>query len=363
MFALDVLRGVAVTLVLLRHMPIKPQAGEHVTDFFFELGWTGVDLFFVLSGFLISGLLFAEASRNGAIDFRRFWLRRGLKIWPAYYLAYGVFAIATLVGNHFLHKPMPRIGELSNLVFIQNYFPLDDRWPHSWSLAIEEHFYLLLPLLLIALLRLGQLRRLPIIAAGLCVAILVARCVAAATTDYTWEDFYYPTHFRADSLLVGVLVGYAHHYHPALLRRLARAWPLLVGAAVGALLLAYFVPLENGSAFPYTFGFTLLAIGFAGAVIVVAVHPDAGRRNPAARGLAWMGVYSYTIYLVHSVVWRFPGVDHAVTKLRAHTIDSAWVNRIGFWIASIVGGYVLSRLVERPVLALRAKWLPAPARD
>src|ERR1043166_5890812 len=86
--SLDFLRGLAVLLVLFRHLPNDNTSG--VLHFIQAIGWTGVDLFFVLSGFLISGLLFTEFNRTGKLDVKRFWLRRGMKIWPSYFLTYGL---------------------------------------------------------------------------------------------------------------------------------------------------------------------------------------------------------------------------------------------------------------------------------
>ena len=88
MLALDVLRGLAVLLVIVWHWPGKG-AGLGPLGAVSHVGWTGVDLFFVLSGYLISGLLFKEWDRTGSIVLRRFWLRRGFKIWPAYFAAFG----------------------------------------------------------------------------------------------------------------------------------------------------------------------------------------------------------------------------------------------------------------------------------
>jgi peptidoglycan/LPS O-acetylase OafA/YrhL len=100
LFALDVLRGFAIALVLFRHVPIAPDSSEPVLGFLFGIGWAGVDLFFVLSGFLISGLLYREVDASGTIDFRRFWLRRGMKIWPSL-AVYGSFTLLLIAAVWF----------------------------------------------------------------------------------------------------------------------------------------------------------------------------------------------------------------------------------------------------------------------
>jgi peptidoglycan/LPS O-acetylase OafA/YrhL len=357
-----VLRGIAVSLVLIRHTLARPDSSEPILFALFQAGWTGVDLFFVLSGFLISGLLFTEAERTGDIGLRRFWLRRGMKIWPSYYAVYGLLAAVQMWFASTHRKPTHAEWLLPNLVFVQNYWPPRQRWPHSWSVAIEEHFYLALPLLLLLLLRRDRLRLLPWIAGAVCAIELALRIHVASRAGTDWQSTYYPTHLRADSLLFGVLLGWAYHHRRAWFDRVARAWPVLLAGMVGVLVMAGVTRIEEvGSAWLYTVGFTLLYLGFGGAVLVAAAYPDAGARNPVARALAWLGVYSYTIYLTHSVVSRFPYWDDVPGFFRTHVVESPWTDRIVFWGASIITGVLASHLIERPFLRLRSRWLPSGA--
>src|ERR1700730_4300428 len=129
---LDVLRCIAVLLVMFNHGGIWPAAAQH--------GWIGVDLFFVLSGFLISGLLFSEYKARSSISFKRFFVRRGMKIYPAFYL----FLFLTAVVYYLVfHRLSPPTHYLAEVFFVQNYWP--GVWDHTWSLGVEEHFYILLP--------------------------------------------------------------------------------------------------------------------------------------------------------------------------------------------------------------------------
>ena len=157
LFSLDVLRGLAAMGVLLRHVPATDYETFTGVDGAFQflraVGWVGVDLFFCLSGFLIAGLIFREHNQTGHFRMLRFWLRRGYKIWPCYFVAYG--ALVVLLGTRILVGTDSSKGTLLELtqnalinsVFLQNYLDCE-RWPHSWSLAIEEHFYTIVPLLL-----------------------------------------------------------------------------------------------------------------------------------------------------------------------------------------------------------------------
>ena len=145
---LDVLRGVAVVMVLVHHSPTR--LGGWV-----QAGWSGVDLFFVLSGFLVSGLLFKEYLAAGRIRPWRFYLRRGFKIYPNLYVMLAVAAVLQAA----LGPPLvPRLV-LHDALFVQNY--LGPWWGHTWSLAVEEHFYLLLPPVLLLLLSSHRFRRAP----------------------------------------------------------------------------------------------------------------------------------------------------------------------------------------------------------
>ncbi len=135
------------SLVLGRHMgavPLDvPFVAQSALDLWLRVGWIGVDLFFVLSGFLVSGLLFREYGRLGEVHAGRFLVRRGLRIYPAFYAFLLSTAIATgTIGTRQF---------VAEAAFVQNYIP--GLWDHTWSLAVEEHFYFLLALVVAALVR------------------------------------------------------------------------------------------------------------------------------------------------------------------------------------------------------------------
>jgi len=123
---LDFLRGLAILLVLLRH--------QYVSEYFFRIGWTGVDLFFVLSGFLVSGLIFKEYLSSGIFNPVRFLIRRGFKIYPLYYIFIVVYNIPKIVFGEF-----KIIGFLSEIFFVQNYvWGYGYSFPATWSIAVER---------------------------------------------------------------------------------------------------------------------------------------------------------------------------------------------------------------------------------
>jgi peptidoglycan/LPS O-acetylase OafA/YrhL len=185
---LDVLRCIAVLLVLICHTvePTRFEAALRV----------GVDLFFVLSGFLISGLLFAEYKKRGSIDFKRFFIRRGLKIYPAFYF----LLIITFAYQVRFHQVGPLSRYLSEIFYVQNYGDLI--WGHTWSLAVEEHFYILLPLFFLLLIRYSSHRTDPfqsmprafLIVAATCFALRVVTVFSLTTAqlqDWRWYKWAY----------------------------------------------------------------------------------------------------------------------------------------------------------------------------
>lgn len=328
---LDILRGIAILLVLGYHYDYFKLWGTG--------GWSGVDLFFVLSGFLISGLLFTEYKHTQHVDTIRFLIRRGFKIYPAFYVLMAVTAAHWLI----FRGRIPVKQFLSSVFFLQDYLP--HIWGHGWSLAVEEHFYWMLPLLLLWMIaksrdRQNPFRAIPWTFAGLAVVCLGLRIVAVLRGD-PLSAIQLPTHLRIDSLFAGVTLGYYRHFHSGLFSRLAKkAWWLL-----GLVLVvpAFVLPLQ--SPVIETVGFTLLYVGY-GSILVWSVDRRPSR-NVIARALAWIGRYSYSIYL-----WHLP------LRVSVFKGSPTFVSFCLFLAVSIAFGAAMSRLIEIPVLKLRERWFP-----
>src|SRR5713226_5982866 len=208
---LDVLRGIAVLLVIFSHYPVRKVVLS---------GWIGVDLFFVLSGFLISGLLFSDLASNGSIALRRFYIRRGLKIYPAFYF----FLASTSL---LLPTTLPRKFLLSEVFFLQSYVP--HIWQHTWSLAVEEHFYILLPVLLLVLNRWKRLHYLPTLSLLLVVVCFLGRVVTGIWSPAHREWMQSATHLRIDGLFAGVALGYMYHFQREKFLVCSRWWACPLG--------------------------------------------------------------------------------------------------------------------------------------
>src|ERR1035437_5789157 len=195
---LDALRAVAIVMVLGRH--------SHYSTFWAKVGWAGVDLFFVLSGFLVAGLLFTGYQQRSRIEFSRFYIRRGLKIWPAFYVLIGTGVLIDLVlpGHSVSAKRL-----VSELVFMQSYF--QGIWGSTWSLAVEEHFYLSLPLFLLFIIGRDSERpfaAMPYVFGAIAILALMCRFAVGWKENgtYNYLTYLYPTHLRIDGLMFGVLL-------------------------------------------------------------------------------------------------------------------------------------------------------------
>lgn len=330
---LDALRGIAILLVLGRHFKCFA--------LWTKIGWAGVDLFFVLSGFLISGLLFAEWKRFGAIDVRRFYIRRAFKIYPPFY-AYLVVTCVLLMLSHVPAKEVLR-SAAPVAAFVQNYVPYGhaDLWGHAWSLDVEEHFYIVLPLLLwlMQLRRSNDPFRLLVLVFGvIAIADVVLRFRTGASLSGQQYDIYYcPTHLRIDALLFGVLLSYSRHFYPDVFRRLSASWVTLcvAGAAIVALAI---LPLEDPAM--HTAGLTLLYLGSGAALCLTIDRRFSGKAARIAGLLAGIGVYSYSIYL-----WHF---------FFALILPNRGAGFALLYIAVAIGfGIVAAKLIEVPTLRLR----------
>jgi peptidoglycan/LPS O-acetylase OafA/YrhL len=329
--SLDALRGMAILLVLGRHF-----------DYFTiwrRIGWTGVDLFFVLSGFLISGLLFQELKARSAINVKRFILRRGLKIWPSYYLLIGVTGAFSFVAARARGAPFAPHEILAAALFVRNFVGSDglNLLVHSWSLAVEEHFYLLFPLLLWGLIRRrsdGLFPMLPVLCGGVIAMCLYLRISFPQNAPYPWA-----TYLRVDGLFAGVALGYLYHFRIEWFRKLTGAHALFI--CVLCLSPAFIYEAEGR--LMQTIGITLLVTGFSFLVAWSVVRTPG---DPVTKLLARVGFYSYSIYLWH-ICLALPFVS------LFHRSFSAFAAGILF---SIVGGIGMSQLVEIPVLAIREKW-------
>lgn len=348
--SLDLLRGIAVVFVIGRHLELCPtyvSGMSPLLNVWQRGGWVGVDLFFVLSGFLVSGLLFREFTRSQSIQAGRFLLRRGLKIYPAFYCFLGLSLLMLSIGQPFFtHQQV-----LGEAFFLQNY--LGRVWLHTWSLAVEEHFYLGITILIGALIRIDPQRSLRFLPVLLCILLIVPLVLRWLHRDALWVDVCYPTHLRIDSLVFGVMLSYVWHFYTEQTRRLVeRHWWAVFSLGLLLLTPPFFWPLDKTPAL-YTFGFTGLYLGAGLLLLALLVRETPA--NWSTGLLSWVGMHSYSIYLWHLpvLIWFVP-IAGMVTGLKG-----AWPAAILGVIGSVVVGVGMSRLVESPVLRWRDRILPS----
>jgi peptidoglycan/LPS O-acetylase OafA/YrhL len=351
MVGLDVLRAIAVLLVLGRHVP-SPLAGwsapgERAMAAWIEGGWVGVDLFFVLSGFLVSGLLFGEYRRHGSVSVGRFLARRALKIYPAFY----AFILLTLAIRVVLEsaREVDATALAAEVFFVQNY--VRGLWSHTWSLAVEEHFYLLCAALVFVLTRTGKraanpFQPIPWAFTLVAVACLIGRILTAKVLPL--ERPYAPTHLRIDGLMFGVLLSYIWHHHRETVERVVRGRELMLSSMGVALLVPAFLHDLRTTPSIHTYGFTAFYVA-SGLLVLGAVVGGIPNVAPT-RVLAKIGRYSYSIYLWH--IWV---LDWSTRFFDARSPLGA----VTYMVASIFVGIVMAKLVEIPVLAARDRMLPS----
>jgi peptidoglycan/LPS O-acetylase OafA/YrhL len=311
-------------------------------------GWAGVDLFFVLSGFLVGSLLFREYRETGALNFGRFFIRRAYKIYPPFWVFMSFLIVWSLVAHGGVGNLLP------DLFFYQNY--VRGIWGTNWSLAVEEHFYLLLPALLLWLESTRRSERpfqqFPRLFGYLAVVCLALRARNSWNTFDTYTHLT-PTHLRIDGLFFGALLACCHTYEHERFVAFCRRyrWWLLAGG-VAAFLPACFLPLEE-SMYIQIPGFAVQWLG-AGALICFTL----GRTTPPgkmAHTLAAIGRTSYATYLWHFWIGWFglPALAHVAGfqwTWSAHTVC--------YFIATIGAGFLLTAWIERPFLRMRDARFP-----
>lgn len=355
--ALDILRCLAILLVLAHHYSAQQDAPliyKKIAAVFQRGGWCGVDLFFVLSGFLISGLLFSSYSTYGKLDVKRFLLRRALRIYPPFWLLLAFFVGYTIWQG----QMVPWGCILREFLFITNYWP--GVFDHTWSLGVEEHFYLALPFLLLALTHHkprsnDPFASLPMITIGIMFSALVMRVSYRVYGVQSFIPIGTATHLRFDSLMVGVLLSYFHHFHTSSLK----AWILRYYGYLVALSCIGFIVAFGGSrgGFVMTFGLTLISLGF-GALLLIAMEashasPVQGITRIVIAVSTFVGAHSYSIYLWHRLA------QSGSYWFVHNVLSGSWLLDLIFYFGlSIAIGVVTARIVEIPVLRARDRLFP-----
>lgn len=344
---IDTLRFIAVALVLGRHAELCPEdQGFLVTKISTIMhtgGWIGVDLFFVISGYLISGLLFQELKKFNCISVKRFLIRRSFKIYPIFWLF--VMMSVIFLPDYLRGENWKKI--FIELLFLQNYY--NGMWAHTWSLAVEEHFYVALPLLLLVLHRCNKVDYLPVIVFSILVYCLTARLIMTMNGPRALTEILIPTHLRLDSLSFGVLLSYFVVYRGTLLREMVHRYKMIIPLSIVVILPAFVLHLESSS-YMQSVGLSMNYVS-SGVLLVSSLKL---KESILLRIMAYIGKYSYAIYLVH-----MPLQGICIDLYRSSAVNS-WMGYVVLYIsASLMLGVLVSRTIEYPILKLRDKFYPS----
>jgi peptidoglycan/LPS O-acetylase OafA/YrhL len=359
--ALDGLRGIAIILVLLHHLTIhRPTTG--IDEWIASVplfGWSGVDVFFVLSGFLITGILID--ARGSERYFTNFYARRTLRIFPLYYLV--VFLALVVLPQ------LPRLHEV-----LVGPYPIPPRWPYwtyltnisvaerglihglldvAWSLAIEEQFYLVWAVVVF----LCPVRWLWMVCAAIIVTEPIARNIAVSRGADT-TAVYVLTWFRLDGLATGALLAW-------LVRKdwLPKLLPWAPTVAIAGVVGIVMVVINAGDSWWWQpemqrLGYSLIAIT-SGALLVTSLQPEGlWPRMMSAGWLRAFGKYSYCLYLIHLPVMR--AIREYVFDPGDYAVLAPWVGQALFYVAAAAPAFGLAwlswRYFEAPILSLKKKF-------
>jgi peptidoglycan/LPS O-acetylase OafA/YrhL len=351
--SLDGLRCFAVMTVFVAHVFEQYNAshpGAHIKNV--VPGSFGVTIFFFLSGYLITTLMRMEHQKTGRVALKLFYLRRVVRILPPFYLVLAVGTIATLVG--FLPNRIEPTAVLAQALHFTNYYIVSHGWWEGmapgtwifWSLAIEEHFYLVFPWLFLLLQRLRERKHQAWVLLGLCLLVVAWRLVLVLAFDAPKDRTYVATDTRFDSMLFGCAL--ALWGNPVLdattLSERVWKWVLWPLAVVG-LLVSFVV---RHPVFNETVRYSLQGVCLFPIYVVAVRYPTWGlMRVLNTRLMKWVGLLSYSLYLVHPMVLEV--IDVLAGKPSFPVL----------FVSGLVGSFAASAAiyygVEKPMGGLRKK--------
>ncbi|MEO8364716.1 MAG: acyltransferase [Pseudoxanthomonas sp.] len=358
--ALDGLRGVAILLVLLHAFDVfgPAPAVAHLAGIVLDVGWIGVQLFFVLSGFLITGILLDTRSSTGW--YRRFFVRRILRIFPLYF---GVLAIAFLILPGLVALPPGHgLHQAWLWTFTENYTaPFnggEKAFPHFWSLCVEEQFYLIWPLVIALFARSGTI----VFSTALVFIAIAARVfVRQHFGDPTGIDATYVfTPCRMDALAMGAMAAALVRGERAARWIASRPPGLLAWSGAGIVIAGLlYGRLQRTGVQMQGAGYTVIALGFAVALIGVLRTDHLCARMLQQPALRRVGKYSYGMYVFHAPLHLFVGLPLLARIGQAPGPLQAAVYLLAATLATYAAGALSYHAYERHFLALKPVLAPA----
>ncbi len=353
---LDLLRALAIIVVVIYHAALF---GFKLPGRVDRFGWIGVDLFFVLSGYLIGGQLLAPLARDQRINLGRFFTRRALRIMPAYFVVLAIyFSLPSWREYSEMSQPLWKF-----LLSVQNIaLHGGTAFSHAWSLAVEDQFYLALPFLLLFLFRRPG--------AAIIIPCLIVFGGILLRTFLAWKNpsidgggvsfrgfqawIYYPTWTRLDPLVFGVVLAAIEKFRPIWWQHLINCAPWLWLPALGLIAYAlYLGETDNLTVSACVWQFPLIAIGMA-ALLVCAVSPRLFFRRVPIPGAAFIASIAYSAYLIQKLVIRF--VEQFCTRRNIALTSVPALICVELFVYA--AATILFFIVERPFLQLRKRLAP-----
>ncbi len=360
LFGLDHLRALAIILVFFYHYGgLFPHPGwvSSISRF----GWTGVDLFFVLSGYLIASQLLFKIAHQKKISFKTFFLKRFFRIIPAYLVVLTLYFLFPMFREREALAPLWKY-----LSFTQN-LGLDavnhGTFSHAWSLCIEEQFYFIFPWILIALVHFKAIKKSYLILFFLFLFGFIVRLYAwhmlvapFAGDDDFWQHWskwiYYPTYSRLDGLLIGLSIASIFQFQPAWKEKLQHYSSWLLLASLLVLTAAYFLCADEQTFSASIFGFPLVDFGY-GLMVLSAISPPGILYKFKSKATANIAMLSYGAYLIHKIVIHV--TQEQLSKLHMEK-DSNFMF-LTCIITTLSVAWILNKLIEKPFLQWRDKIL------
>lgn len=350
---LDSLRALAVLWTMCFHSFLVGGMGREWA-WLQHNGWMGVDLFFVLSGFLIGLQVLAPLARGERLDMGDFYLRRAFRILPAFWALLLVYLLCPGFREAPGMEPWWKFAGF--FVNISIDYGRNAAFSHAWSLCVEEHFYLLFPALALLFVRLRSRAALWAFCAALVLGGIAWRSAIwlhfdALQPQRNWfvEEIYYPTWNRLDGLLAGVLLAVWKTWRPAQWERVAARANLVFIAGLATMALSFWLFRDRAGLLGNSVGWPVLSAGLA-MLVFAGAQPGSWIGRRAFPGAAWLAAVSYSLYLVHKPVYRL-----VETHLGAVLEGRGIVAFLAYGLASLLAAALLYYLVERPGLGLRRR--------
>jgi peptidoglycan/LPS O-acetylase OafA/YrhL len=362
----DLLRALAILLVMFWHLPTT--ATPALLTGLKAYGWVGVDLFFVLSGYLIGAQLLTPIARGERLDLRAFFLRRSLRILPAFLVVLALYAILPFLWEA---PDMPPLWRF--ITFTMNFdlaYQLKGTFSHAWSLCVEAQFYLILPLVLLLL---GRIRSATPAFAVAILIVLIGMVLRFAIWNEAigarlemgnykglgflyLKDIYYPTYCRLDGLVFGVLLAAVKIFWPGSWRHTDSRVMFAGGAAFLAASLA--LAAYRGALAPTQAHLPTLSLPGAvaayplfafGCTLILAslIKAEAMLSRWRLPGATLVAALSYSLYLTHKLVMHLDGLVIGTDRLQG------WTGLLVYFSTSLVAASALWLVIERPFLRMR----------